>query len=148
MKKSLLTLALAGVLTIGATVLASADEVQVRNGNEECSVQSLVDGGLTFEEAKAQSLEERFARVDNAVANGSITAERGEEIKAEMKAKSDTCTTPGENKGDCEGYGLNQGLGGNGACDGTGAGLGQGKGNGNGNGNGKGMGMRRGSCTR
>lgn len=140
MKKSVLTLALAGILTIGGTVIAFADEAietyQCRV-NGTTGVQSLMNEGLSFEEAKDQMLANKFERVDNAVERGTITAERGEEIKAEMEERSESCTTPGEYQENCEGYGLNQG-GGNG--------QGLGKGNGTGVGNSQGRGMRNGSC--
>lgn len=137
--KSLITLVLAGALTLGGTVFAFASDAPVANTfnggyrqNGTTGVQSLIDEGKTFEEAKAEILEAKYARVDAAVERGTITAERGQEIKEEMKTNSDSCTTPGENQGTHEGYGLNKGLRGNGngtgVCDGTGAGQGQGRG--------------------
>lgn len=156
MKKSILTLALAGILTVGGTVMAFAEELEPMRGNRNngtTGVQQLINDGATFEEAKAIKLEEKFERVDAAVENGTISAERAVEIKDEMEAKSAECTTPGERACDGEGYGLNQGLNGNGKCDGTGVGKGnkngsgmsQGKGQGKGKGNG--MGLGNGSCA-
>lgn len=152
MKKSILTLAIAGVLTVGGTVLAFADNTEAlgcfgKNGTT--GVQYLMEEeGLTFEEAKTQKLEEKFQRVDAAVERGTVTAEEAVTIKAEMESNSAQCTTPGENKGTCDGYGLNQGLGGNGeGCglgNGSGAGNGCGKGQG---GRGAGMGLRNGGCN-
>lgn len=143
MKKSVLALALAGVLTVGGSVLAFADEAAVITGFRHkgtTGVQTLMDGGLSFEEAKAERLEQNYARVDAAVERGIITADEGAAIKAEMESNSAACTTPGENQGTHEGYGLNQGLGGNG--------IGQGAGHGRGNGGGRGarMGLGDSSC--
>jgi len=75
-------------------------------------------------------LQEKYERVDAAVERETITAERGEEIKAEMAENSVTCDGTGMNKENKEGYGLNQGLG-NGAGQGRGAGQGKGAGRGN-----------------
>lgn len=134
--KSLITLVVAGALTLGVSVFAFASE-PVANAlncgfrqNGTTGVQNLIDQGKTFEEAKAEMLEVKYDRVDAAVESGNITAERGQEIKDEMKANSDSCTTPGENRGNSEGYGL--GGNGTGACDGTGVGQGKGMGRGNG----------------
>lgn len=155
MKKSVLTLALAGILTVGGTVLAFADDTTPQLGfrnNGTTGIQSLIDGGLTFEEAKNQMLETKYERVDAAVENGTITADRAEEIKTEMQANLEDCTTPGEMQGTHDGYGLNAGLGGrgNGNCDGTGLGQGSGSGKGfgqgQGAGKGNGMGMKNGAC--
>lgn len=139
--KSLLTLALAGALTLGVSAFAFASE-PVSNAlkcgfrqNGTTGIQSLMDEGKTFEEAKAEMLEVKYDRVDAAVESGNITSERGQEIKDEMDANSQTCTTPGENRENCEGYGLGVGNG-TGTCDGTGAGQGSGMGRGQGRGNG------------
>lgn len=143
MKKSFLTLALAGVLAVGGTVLVFADGTEVVScfgRNESNGVQVLMDEGLTFEEAKAQRLEEKFERVDAAVERGGITSEEAAGIKAEMESNSAQCTTPGEKQEECNGYGLNQGACGNGS--------GKGYGKGQGNGIGAGMGLRDGSCGR
>lgn len=131
MKKSVLTLLLAGVLTIGGTVVAFADDIAPIlncNQNGTTGVQSLMNDGLSFEEAKEQMLNVKLERVDTAVENGVITSERAEEIKNEMEVNSESCTTPGENRGTYEGYGLNQGTKGNGNCDGTGKGNRRGNG--------------------
>lgn len=136
MKKSILTLTLAGILTVGGTVLAFADDL-VENYEYRQSgstrVESLVNGGLSFEEAKDQMLASKFERIDEAVERGTITAERAEEIKVEIEDRAENCTTPGEYRENCEGYGLNQGLG---KVAGAGSGYG----------NGQGRGMRNGSC--
>lgn len=124
MKKSIITLSLIGVLTLGAGTLAfatdSTNENSKGNGNKNSGscVQQLVSEGKTFEDAKQEMLTNKYSRVDAAVERGTITKERGEEIKAEMKANSDSCTTPGENKKNHPGYGLNKGLNnkGNGNC--------------------------------
>lgn len=141
--KSLLTLVVAGVLTLGGTVLAFAGE-PVANAlncgfrqNGTTGVQSLIDQGKTFEEAKQEMLKVKYDRVDAAVEAGNITSERGEEIKAEMEENSVTCTTPGENRDSHERYGLGS-ENGTGECNGSGAGRGQGNGMGRGQGRGKG----------
>lgn len=131
MKKSVLTLLLAGILTIGGTVVAFADDIApILNCNQNGTkgVKSLMNDGLSFEEAKEKMLNVKLERVDTAVENGSITSERGEEIKSEMEFNSEACTIPGENRGTNEGYGLNQRAKGNGKCDGTGQGNRRGNG--------------------
>lgn len=126
MKKSVLTLLLAGVLTIGGTVIAFADDIAPMlncNQNRTTGVQGLMNDGLSFEEAKEEMLNVKLERVDTAVENGVITSERAEEIKSEMEVNSESCTTPGENRENNQGYGLNQRRNGNGSCDGTGRGY-------------------------
>ena len=88
MKKSVLTLLLAGVLTIGGTVIAFADGIAPMlncNQNRTTGVQGLMNDGLSFEEAKEEMLNVKLERVDTAVENGVITSERAEEIKNEME---------------------------------------------------------------
>ncbi|SHH95457.1 hypothetical protein SAMN02745196_02052 [Clostridium collagenovorans DSM 3089] len=146
MKKYALILALAGAVTIGGTALTYASDAPVPT-NTECTntsiaknhkgINKLMKEGLSFEDAKQEILKYKFERVDAAVERGVITAERGEEIKAEMKANSDKCTTPEEFKNLHGGYGLNKGL------------KGKGKGDGSGNGSGKmrSQGKGQGACT-
>ena len=89
MKKQILTLLLAGILTIGGTVVAFADDIAPRlncNKNGATGVQALMNGGLSFEDAKEEMLNIKLERVDTAVENGVITSERAEEIKGEMKS--------------------------------------------------------------
>ncbi|WP_252234546.1 hypothetical protein [Clostridium sp. ZS1] len=136
MKKSILTLVLVGVLTISGSVLAFADEISTTSdykSNGTTGVQTLMDKGLSFEEAKSEMLNVKFERVGKAVENGNITAERGEEIKEEMRTKSETCTTPGENKTNEQGAGLNKASNNSGKFQ-----FGKGKGNG--------LGMKNGLC--
>lgn len=122
MKKSIITLGIVGVLTLGGGIIASASETT--NTASTCGlgkngtsyVQQLMNEGKSFEDAKKEILERNYSRVDAAVERGTITKERGEEIKAEMKANSDSCTTPGENKNNHSRYGLNKGLGNKGNC--------------------------------
>ncbi|AOR24827.1 DUF2680 domain-containing protein [Clostridium taeniosporum] len=135
MKKSILTLALVGILTVSGSVLAFADEMSTSKSNKTAGVQALIDNGLSFEDAKNEMLNIKFERVDKAVENGNITAERGEEIKEEMRTRSESCTTPGENKINKSGYGLNKASNNSGKFK-----------FGNGNGKGNGMGMKNGSC--
>ncbi|WP_346885962.1 hypothetical protein [Clostridium sp. UBA4395] len=132
MKKSMIALALVGVITASGATMAFADENlggAFRN-NGATQVQSLVEEGKTLEDAKEIMLQEKYERVDAAVERGTITSERGEEIKAEMAENSTTCDGAGINRENKEGYGLNQGLG-NGAGQGRGAGQGKGAGRGN-----------------
>lgn len=129
MKKSVLTLLLAGILTIGGTVIAFADDISQGfncGQNGITGVQALMNGGLSFEEAKEEMLNLKLQKVDTAVENGIITSERGEEIKSEMESNLESCSAPGEKINSCEGYGLNQGIKGNGKCDGSGRGNGRG----------------------
>lgn len=122
MKKSILTLGILGVLTLGGSIIASASETT--NTESTCGVgrngttyvQQLMNEGKSFEDAKKEILERNYSRVDAAVERGTITKERGEEIKAEMKANSNNCTTPGANKNNHPRYGLNKGLGNKGNC--------------------------------
>lgn len=139
MKKTILTLALAGILTVGGTVLAFADEATSTAGRRGCAdgvtkVQELIDNGVSFEDAKLQMMDEKIAKIDEAVKNGTMTEEKANELKAQLKERTESCTTPGENRNNGEG----------------GMGLGLGKGNGNGKGmgkgNGNGMRLRNGSC--
>jgi len=132
MKKSMIALALVGVITASGATMAFAEENlggAFRNGGAT-QVQSLVEEGKTLEDAKKIMLQEKYERVDAAVERGTITAERGEKIKAEMAENSDTCDGTSMNRENKEGYGLNQGLG-NGAGQGRGAGQGKGAGRGN-----------------
>lgn len=124
MKKTFLVLSLLGVFVLGTTQLAFAGEV----GSKGVGIKKLMEQGLTFDQAKSQKLEEKFSRVDAAVARAVITPERAIEIKAEMQAKSDSCTTPEEFKANKENYGLNKGLN-------------------KGNGQGKGKGQKQGQCN-
>ncbi len=132
MKKSMIALALVGVITASGATMAFAEENlggAFRNGGAT-QVQSLVEEGKILEDAKKIMLQEKYERVDAAVERGTITAERGEEIKAEMAENSATCDGNSMNRENKEGYGLNQGLG-NGAGQGRGAGQGKGAGRGN-----------------
>lgn len=135
MKKSLIALAVAGMVTLGGGIAAFANDTSASttqnkgSQNQTTCVQKYINEGKNFEDAKKLALDSKYARVDAAVEKGTITKERGEEIKAEMKANSDKCTTPGENKGTHKGYGLGKEL------------------NGKGNGNGAGKGLGKGSCS-
>lgn len=141
MKKSILALTLAGALTLGGSILAFASDDAVTKSNDNSykttgvtRVQSLINEGKTFEEAKAEMLQVKFEKIDELVSKGTITKERGEEIKAQLKERSESCTTPGENKGENKGgYGLQLGKDGSkGPKDGTGKGCGRGNGGGKG----------------
>lgn len=130
MKKSLIALAVAGMVTLGGGIAAFANDSSAStpqnksSQNQTTCVQKYMSEGKTFEEAKKLALDSKYARIDAAIEKGTITKERGEEIKAEMKSNSDKCTTPGENKGTHKGYGLGKEL--NGKGKGAGKGLGKG----------------------
>lgn len=135
MKKYALILALAGAITIGGSALTYASDAPTVTENTNTSVvakhkgiNKLISEGYSFEDAKQEMLKYKFEKVDAAVERGVITAERGEEIKAEMKANSDKCTTPEEFKATHGHYGLNKGLNGKGKGDGSGNGSGKMKG--------------------
>lgn len=134
MKKSLIALAVAGMVTLGGGIAAFANDSSASapqnkgSQNQTTCVQGYMSEGKTFEEAKKLALDSKYARVDAAVEKGTITKERGEEIKAEMKTNSDNCATPGENKGTHKGYGLGKDLNGKGNSNGKSAGKGLGKG--------------------
>ena len=128
MKKSLLILTVAGMLTIGGSVLAFAEDSATEvNTNNNCTsqVQNYMNSGLSFEEAKEKALGNKFERVDVAIERGTISAEEGAEIKEEMQVNSDNCEETNQN---CNGsgYGLNQGI--NGRGQGKGAGMNRGNG--------------------
>lgn len=111
MKKSILVLLLSGVLTVGGTLVAFADDISERfncSENKTTGVQCLINEGMTVEEAKEEMLNRKFERVDKAAEEGTITSERAEEIKNRMKSNSEACTTPGEGRANGEGYGLNK----------------------------------------
>lgn len=129
MKKLVLSLVIVGVLTVGVTVSAFADEIVSRGFRHTgtTAVETLMEEGLTFEEAKSQRLESNLERVDAALERGTITEEEAAKIKVDMESNSSQCTTPGEKQGSHEGYGLNQGLNGKGQGNGKGARIGLGK---------------------
>lgn len=117
MKKSILALSLTCVLVIGGSTLTFAANNLPMNkniNNTNTKVETLMDSGLSFEDAKKSVLDDKLKRVDDALENGTITEERAAEIKKDMIERSSTCTTPGENKSEKPNYGLNKGLRGNG----------------------------------
>ncbi|WP_125153291.1 hypothetical protein [Clostridium rectalis] len=116
MKKALIALGLVGLLSagVGGTVLASTNVANVGESNKTTRVESLMDEGKTFEEAKSEMLKEKYDRVDAAVKRGAITLEEGKKIKEDMLTNLDKCTTPGENRNSHERYGLNRGMKGSG----------------------------------
>lgn len=138
MKKSFLVLTLVGILTVGGSVMAFADDTKVNseNNNAKTKIETLMEEGASFEEAKSTMLKSKLERVDEALKNRTITQERADEIKTEITERVGNCTTPGENKGEKPKYGLNKNMKQNG----------NGIGKGNGNKNGAGMGSKGGQC--
>lgn len=65
----------------------------------------LTDKGVTAEEIKEYMLTEKTKSIDEAVANGTLTKEEGEEAKTRIKENSENCETPGEGKGKMKGSG-------------------------------------------
>lgn len=121
MKKVLMSLGLVGLLSVGVGVSAFASTNTTNGGyrnNGTTGVESLMDEGKTFEQAKSEMLKNKYDRVDAAVERGTVTLEEGKKIKEEMKTNSDKCTTPGENRDSHERYGLNKGINGKGNCNG------------------------------
>ncbi|GIM27402.1 hypothetical protein CPJCM30710_00680 [Clostridium polyendosporum] len=125
MKKSLIALAMAGVLAIGTGIVAFASESDSGSApfgfrtKGTTGVQYEMSQGKTFEEAKSAMLQKKYEYIDKAVADGKITKERGEELKAQMKENSDACTEPGSMRGKGNGLGLGGGRGmGFGQCNG------------------------------
>lgn len=128
MKKSIITLTMAGMLAVGGSVIAFADDAYryYCNTRENSYVKSIMEEeGVTFEEAKDIMLNNKVERIDALVDKGALTSEEGESIKVEIEENIENCDVQGENRQEGNGYGL--GLG-------------------NGSGNGYGRGMRNGSC--
>lgn len=63
-----------------------------------------IEKGLTDEEIKAYMVSERTKSIDEAVANGNMTAEQGEEAKARIQENSADCTFQGEGNGKAKGF--------------------------------------------
>lgn len=134
MKKSIITLTMAGMLAVGGSVLAFADDAYryYCNYKGNSAIESIMEEeGVTFEAAKEIMLNNKVQRIDDLVEKGVLNSEEGENIKVELKENIENCDVPGENRQEGNGYGL---------------GLGNGNGNGNGLGHGYGRGMRNGSC--
>lgn len=56
----------------------------------------LNEKGVTDEEIKEYMVNEKTKSIDEAIANGKITNEQGEELKEKINGNSLNCTTPGE----------------------------------------------------
>ena len=56
----------------------------------------LTEKGVTAEEIKEYMLTERTKSIDEAVANGTMTKDQGEESKTKIKEHSANCETPGK----------------------------------------------------
>ncbi|PRR79499.1 hypothetical protein [Clostridium vincentii] len=59
----------------------------------------LTDKGVTAEEIKEYMLTEKIKNIDEAVTNGTMTNESGEESKTRITENSANCETPGEGTG-------------------------------------------------
>lgn len=72
----------------------------------------VVEKGMSEEEFKASLTEEKTKAIDGAVAEGTITKEEGENIKANLKTNMENCTESyGENKRQGNSEGKRQGGG-------------------------------------
>lgn len=138
MKKSIITLGLVGVLTLGLSASAFASDASTPqstckfNENKITCVEKLMNEGKTFEEAKTTALENRYSKIDAAVEKGKITAEKATELKNETKEKFDACTSVEEFKELHQQFNLNKELNGNKKGNKNGNGKHSGKGNGTG----------------
>lgn len=74
------------------------------------------DKGITEDQFKSAMVEERTKAVDEAVKNGSITKEQGENIKSNIKENSSNCTS---GKGPVNGKRGGGSCRGNGFCSGS-----------------------------
>lgn len=70
----------------------------------------LNEKGVTDEEIKEYMVNEKTKAIDEAVANGKITEEEGNQLKENIKENSLNCTTPGQGRGNMMGTG-NRGNG-------------------------------------
>lgn len=73
----------------------------------------LKEKGVTDEEIKTYMLNERIKSIDLAVSQGTITKERGEDMKANIKENSLNCT-PGSGNGGMKGQNQGNGIRGRG----------------------------------
>lgn len=76
----------------------------------------LNEKGVTDEEIKEYMVNEKTKAIDEAVANGQITEEEGNQLKENINENSLNCTTPGEGKGNMmgtrtRGNGAGKGMG-------------------------------------
>lgn len=76
----------------------------------------LNEKGVTDEEIKEYMVSEKTKAIDEAVANGKITEEEGNQLKENINENSLNCTTPGEGKGNMmgtrtRGNGAGKGMG-------------------------------------
>ncbi|MEG0371820.1 MAG: hypothetical protein RR515_01715 [Clostridium sp.] len=111
MKKSIISLGAIGVLSLGIfgfSALPNAYAAENLTPKTSCSmkssgnVMSLMEEGLSFEDAKKKNIEIKFSNIDKSVKNGSLTPEKAAELKKQIQEKSKNCTTPGQNKkGNC-----------------------------------------------
>ena len=116
----------------------SLEELREQMSTVNCMGTLMAQQGL-LEEFQEERLRLCEDRLNQCVANGTITQEQADSTLAQIKERQALCD--GSGQGACNGLGL--GLG-NGACDGTG----QGWGNGNGacDGTGQGWGNGNGAC--
>jgi len=89
-------------------------ETEITNGlnSGKTGYDLVVEKGMSEEEFKASLTEEKTKAIDAAVAEGTITKEEGENIKANLKTNMENCTgNYGENKRQGNGEGKRQGGG-------------------------------------
>lgn len=94
MRKSILTLMIAGILTIGGSVIAFASTSDIRNISRikgDKQIQILVESGMSLEDAKAQVIAAGTANIDTKVANGEITIDEAERAKTKFTEKIENC---------------------------------------------------------
>lgn len=106
----------------------TVDEVIKLRSQGQTFYQIALSKGVTAEKFKSAVYQEKAALVDQKVKDGVITKEQAEAIKAQMKARIDSCNGQGYANRLQTGYGLF------GSGNGQKQGIGQGKGIGNGRG--------------
>lgn len=90
-KKSIISLLLVGVLTIGGSVFAYASSNQGNGGSGATYVQKLVNDGLTLEEARATALNTKLEKIDAQVQNGALSQEEGNSLKDTIQTNYENC---------------------------------------------------------
>lgn len=93
MKKSILSIAIAGVITVGLSISAfasdSPSEVSTNNNAKTkiTCIEKFMNEGKTFEEAKEATLNQKFTNIDNAVTEGRLTTEAAAEKKENIQER-------------------------------------------------------------
>lgn len=81
------------------------EEINSALDSEKSLYTLLKDKGVTDVEIKEYMLTERIKSIDEAVTNGTMTKEAGEDAKTRIKENSANCETPGQEKGKMNGSG-------------------------------------------